>query len=102
MAVSASADSDTCRCAAAAANMIFSPGVGRAVIVGAVDFEAPTFIARKPKLQQNADTPLSCHRLNNKLTTRLEPTSLPCPIRDCGPKTLHNFLGVNGKSFGVF
>jgi hypothetical protein len=54
------------------------------VIVGAVDFKAPTFIARNPELQQNADTPLSCHHSNNDPTTLLDPKSLPYPIRNGG------------------
>jgi len=62
--------------AATAANKRFSSGVGRAVIVGAVDFEAPTFIARNSELQQNADTSLSCHHSNNDSTTLLDPKSL--------------------------
>jgi hypothetical protein len=76
MAISASVDSEICRRAATAANKRFSSGVGRAVIVGAVDFEAPTFIARNSELQQNADTSLSCHHSNNDSTTLLDPKSL--------------------------
>ncbi len=46
MAISASVDSDICRWAATAANIRFSGGVGRAVIDGAIAFEAPSFTAR--------------------------------------------------------
>ncbi len=72
MAISASVDSDTCRFAATSANERFSCGVGRAVIDGAVDFEAPSFTARQPVLLQIADTSLSCHHSNNDPTTLLD------------------------------
>lgn len=102
MAISASVDSDTCRWAATAANKRFSCGVGRAVIDGAVDFKEPTFTARKPELQQNADTSLSCHHSNNDPTALLYPKSLLNPIRNYGPKTLHELRGVGGLSSAVF
>ena len=60
MATSASADSDSCRLAAIAANKRFTPGVGRAVIDGAVDFSVRSLTARQRLLRQNADTSLSC------------------------------------------
>jgi hypothetical protein len=78
MAISASVDSDMCRWAASAANTRFSCGVGRAVIVGAIDFKPPSFTARNLQLQQNADTSLSCHQSN---TTPIRP---PLDIRDNG------------------
>jgi hypothetical protein len=102
MAISASAVSDICRWTATAANMRFSSGVGRAVIVGAVDFEAPTFIARNSELQQNADTSLSCHHSNNDPSTLVDPKSLLYPIRKYGPKTLHELPRVGGLSSAVF
>jgi hypothetical protein len=46
------------------------------VIVGAVDFKAPSFTARNLELQQNADTSLSCHHSNQDPTTLLDPKSL--------------------------
>ena len=68
MAISASLDSDICRCAAAAVNQRFSSSVGRAVIVGTLDFEATLFTARHLELQQNADTSLSRHHSKKHLT----------------------------------
>jgi hypothetical protein len=76
MAISARVDSEIRRWAASAANTRFSCGVGRAVIVGAVDFKAPSFTARNLELQQNADTSLSCHHSNQDPTTLLDPKSL--------------------------
>src|SRR5277367_4080968 len=76
MAISASADSDICRCAATAANKRFSCDVGRAVIEGTVDCKAPSFTAPNLELQQNADTSLSCHHSNNNPITLLDPKSL--------------------------
>ncbi len=102
IAISASVDSETCRRAATVANRCFSSGVGRVVIVGAIDFEAPTFIARKSELQQNADTSLSCHHSKNDPTMLLDPKSLLYPIHKCGPKTLHEFPSIGGLSFGLF
>ena len=69
-----SVDSDTCRWAATAANSRFSGGVGRAVIDGAVAFEAPLFTARQSVLLQIADTSLSCHHSNNDPTPDFDPT----------------------------
>jgi len=69
MAISASLDSDICRCAATAANQRFSSGVGRAVTVGALDFEATLFTVRNLQLQQNADTSLSCHLEKTPINT---------------------------------
>jgi hypothetical protein len=82
IAISASIDSEICRWAATTAKRCFSSGVGRAVIVGAVDFMAPSFIVRNSELQQNADTSPSCHHSNNALATLLDPKSLLCPIRE--------------------
>jgi hypothetical protein len=61
--------------AATAANKRFSRGVGRAVIDGAVDFEAPSFTAHQPVLLQIADTSLSCYHSNN------DPAITPITIR---------------------
>jgi hypothetical protein len=73
------------------------------VIVGAFNFAAPTFIARNTELQQNADTPLSCHHSNNDLETIVvEPKFLPYPIREHGTKTLRELHGVLGLSFAPF
>jgi len=69
MAISANVDSEICRRAATVANRRFSCGVGRAVIDGAVDFEAPSFTASKAVLLHIADTSLSCHHSNNDPTT---------------------------------
>jgi hypothetical protein len=71
MATSANLDSDMCRWAATAVNQRFSSSVGRAVIVSALDFELTLFTARKPELQQNADTSLSCHHSKKHLSTLL-------------------------------
>jgi len=102
MAISARVDSDMCRWRASAANLRFSCGVGRAVIVGAIDFKAPSFTAHNPELQQNADTSLSCHHSNQDPTTPLDPKSFRNPIREYGPKTLHESLSVLGLSFALF
>ncbi len=72
IAIRASADSDSCRLEATAANKRFSCGVGRAVIDGAVDFGAPSFTARQPMLRQFADTSLSCHHSHSDPTTLLD------------------------------
>jgi hypothetical protein len=102
MAISASLDSDICRWAAIAVNARFSSSVGRAVIVGASDFRAPSFTARKLQLQQNADTSLSCHHSNNDPTTLLDPKFLLFPIRQYGPKRLHDLVSVGGLSSAAY
>src|SRR3974390_707543 len=79
MAIRARVDSEIWRWAASAANARFSCGVGRAVIVGGVDFKAPSVTVRNIQLQQNADTSLSCHHPKNNLTTPLDPKSLRNP-----------------------
>ncbi len=76
MAISARVDSEICRWAPSAANTRFSCGVGRAVIVGAVDLKAPSFIARNSELQQNADTSLSCHHSKPSLQA-ITPSKTP-------------------------
>ena len=102
MAISASVDSDTCRRAATAANRRFSCGVGRAVIDGAVAFEAPSPTARQPVLLQIADTSLSCPHSNNDPTTDFGSKSLLISIRQSGTYTLRELLNVWGESFAVF
>jgi hypothetical protein len=102
MAISASVDSDTCRLAATAANRRFSCGVGRAVIDGAVAFEAPSFSARQSVLLQIADTSLSCHHSNNDPTTDLDPKALLTSDPPIRTYTLREFLSVCGKGFAVF
>src|SRR6266404_6818302 len=85
MAISASADSDICRCAATAANKRFSGGVGRTVIDEAVAFEAPPFTARKPVLLHIADTSLSCHHSNDR----------PAPLLDRSEVFFAHFRSAN-------
>ena len=102
MAISASVDSDICRLAATAANRRFSCSVGRAVIDRAVAF------GRRRSLRAN----LCCCKTRTlrypaitPIPTRQHPSfqsHLLYPIRDYGPKTLHELLRVWGLSFAVF
>ena len=59
--IALSADSDTCRLAAASTNKRFTCGVGRVVIDEPIDFKVPSVTARQPMLRQIADISLSCH-----------------------------------------
>jgi hypothetical protein len=102
MAISASVDSDTCRWAATAANRRFSCGVGRAVIDGAVDFEAPSFTACQSVLLQFADTSLSCPHFNSDPTTDLGSKSLLISDPSIRTYTLRELLNAWGESFAVF
>jgi hypothetical protein len=102
MAISAKVDSDTCRWAATAANSRFSGGVGRAVIDGAVAFEAPLFTARQSVLLQIADTSPSCHHSNNDPTTELDPMPLPISDPPIRTYTLRELLSFWGEGIVVF
>ncbi len=53
-------------------------------------------------MQPSKERNRPCSVSNNDPTTLLDPKSLLYPIREYGPKTLRESLGVGGLSFAVF